>query len=211
MDMDAVWVISDVAPDGTYVVTVQAGQDVALTLPPDRAVGYVLAVLAVCAAAEFDAAVVTQFTRLGLSVEDAALSVRDLRADRPPVDPAATAPLLFVPVVKSRSRRPVIHLLVDGEVVGEWEPDEVREHAMHVLDAVVVADLDAGFRRFLVGTVGLDDETARAAVGDLQRHRLPAAGARGDGGAVVRVPGDGAAGDVGAVGDGGGDGGVDGR
>ena len=60
---DAVWVLSDVAADGTYVVTVQAGPDDAWVLDrPAAAAAYADAVLTAVAYAEYDAAVLAQLT-----------------------------------------------------------------------------------------------------------------------------------------------------
>lgn len=169
-DIDSVWVISDVAPDGTYVVGIQAGADTARMLNRDEAITYATTVMAAAARAEHDAAVIAQLGTLGIGIQDAAELVADLRADRPPLDPAATAPFGFEPIVAAK-REPAILLSLNGERVGQWTTSDAKGHAAHVLEVVAGVDLDAAYRRLLVGVVGLDDRTARAVVGDLGRHR----------------------------------------
>lgn len=167
---DGLWVYSDVAPDGTFVVTVSAGPDAAVTLDRDGAVAYAVALIDVAGRAEYDAAVLRQLGHAGLS-EDATLPfVRELRADRPP--PAATfGPLRFEPIVSHRTREPIVEIHVgEGPDRYGMSPDAARGHATHVLDVLAVADLDAAYLRRLRLT-GLEDDRARAVVEDLGKHR----------------------------------------
>ena len=96
--------------------------------------------------------------------------VTDLRADRPPLDAAATDPLTFTPGVSLARRHPSLALHRHGEQIGQWEVGDARGHALHVLEAVAVADLDAAYRRALVGMVDLDEATAVVVVDDLRHH-----------------------------------------
>lgn len=171
-DIDAIWVISDVTPFGTYVVTVQVGDDMAVTLDRSRAMRYALTVVDATTRAEYDAAVFAQMSALGIADErTAAEPLIQLRTDRPPLDDDATAPLRFEPVVTSRKKRPVVHVHLGGKVISEWSPDDARGHAMHVLEVTCGVDLDSAYRRLLVGWVGLDDDKARTAVGDIANYR----------------------------------------
>jgi hypothetical protein len=170
-DIDAIWVISDVAPDGTYVVTVQAGDDVAITLDRNRAIRYALTVIDASARAQYDAAVFAQMAGMGLDERTAVEPVIQLRADRPPLDNDATAPLRFEPIVTSRTKRPAVHVHLGGKAISEWGPVDAAGHALHVLEVAVGVDLDAAYRRILIGTIGLDDASARAAVGDIANYR----------------------------------------
>jgi hypothetical protein len=168
---DAIWVISDVAPDGTYVTTVQAGDDLAVTLDRQRALAYAVALYTAVGYAEYDAAVLKQLTTLGVGERMAARCVADLRADRAPVDDAATAPLRFVPLVTA-AREPALFVEVNRRRISQWTPADGRQHAGHVLDIVAAVDLDAAYLRFLRGPVALDDDRARAVVGTLGEHRI---------------------------------------
>lgn len=180
----AVWVESGVAPDGTYVVELHAGGDWSTILDRDRAIAYAAAVHDIAARAEYDAAVYRQLTAKGVHpAQVTAFVVDDLRPERPPAEYAiaVTAPLAFTPGVSADNGPFVlVHLHLPGPPTGtpdalisQWTPAEARTHAGHVLDTLAVVDLDAGYRRLLVGVMGLDDPTARAVIGNLGEHRHP--------------------------------------
>lgn len=172
-EIDALWVISDCAPDGTYVTTIQAGQDLALTLSREQAIAYAMTAIAASAYAEYDAALLAQLIARGMGRLLAASAVRDLRADRPPPDTRTTEPFEFLPVVAAGSLKPCVRVHLRQTPICEWTPDETREHAMNVLIVAVGVDLDAAYRRYLVGQIGLTDNRARAVVNHLIRHRGP--------------------------------------
>ncbi len=167
----AIWVVSDVAPDGTYVTTVQATDDIAVTLNRRRATAYATALLTAIGYAEYDAAVYRQLVHLGIGEGLAAQCIADLRADRPPINDFATAPLRFVPLVTAGKKEPALYLELNGDRIAQWTAADGRQHAGHVLEVSVGVDLDAAYYRFLRGTVGLDDGRARAVVGTLGEHR----------------------------------------
>lgn len=178
-DRDTVWVRTDVDHDtGGYVVTVTAGADRARALKPPQAMRYAAAITAIAAQAEHDAAVGRQTQALAAdqgeqgALEHAAGIVNLLRSDRAPVAPNVTYPIRLTPGVNPQLQ-PFITVAVDGDQrLGQWTPAAARAHAMHVLESVAVADLDAAYYRALRGQVGLDDATARAAVSQLQTHRI---------------------------------------
>ncbi|GAB3988822.1 hypothetical protein [Nocardioides marmoraquaticus] len=177
-DRDTVWVRTDVDHDtGGYVVTVSAGEDRARAFKPPQAMRYAAAVTAVAAQAEHDAAVGRQTQALAAeqgeqaALEHAAGVVNLLRGDRASVAPNVTYPIRLTPGVNPKLE-PFITVAVDGDQrLGQWTPAAARAHAMHVLESVAVADLDAAYYRALRGQVGLDEATARAAVSQLQNHR----------------------------------------
>lgn len=168
----AVWVNSAPTVDGSaYVVTLEADDDTAITFDRDRAATYALGVLDAAHRAAYDAAVFRQMTvKLGMGQADAAHVVVDLRQDRPPLASEPAAPLELDPGVNDEGR-PFLGVLVNGKRVGQWTVEDARQHALHVLESVVVADLDAGYYRALTGLVGVDDTRARQAVADIAEHR----------------------------------------
>lgn len=170
----AIWVVSDVAPDGTYVTTVHATDDVAFTLTPSEAMTYAAAVMDASARAQFDAAVVAQLLTTGMDMRLAVSVVVDLRAERPPL--VFGTPLSFEPFVMGPTREPKLWVLVNGAKYAQWAPADARQHAMQVLEVAAGVDLDAAYRRFLVGPIGMDDEKARALVGALANHRAGVGG-----------------------------------
>lgn len=170
---DAVWVKTEPAVDGsTYVVTVEATNDVAVTLDPERATRYAWGVLDAAHRAAYDAAVLKQMTRkLKLDLSAAGQLVTDLRNDRPDLDHGATAPLILEPGV-TKTLKPFLKVsLSNGNVLGQWSFEDARQHALHVLESVKVADLDGAYHRALVGQVGIDSERARNVVDDVGSYR----------------------------------------
>lgn len=166
----AVWVISDVAPDGSYALAVNIGEDRSRILDHAGAHAYASTVLAACARAEYDAAVLAQMQAdLGLSLIDAGYMVRDLRAGRPPLDDDAIAPLRLEPVVGRAG--PVLHVYLDGQRVSQWTLAEAHTHALHVLQVLAGVPLDAGYRQLLVDHVGVTPDIASRLVHVLINHR----------------------------------------
>lgn len=174
-EISKVWVGSEPAVDGSeYVVTLSIDDDHSIVLDRERAVEYVWALLTIVGCSEYDAAVLGQVTRkMGLGLDVAGQLILDLRKDRPPVDADATKPIKFEPIVSQRTHRPLLHLRVDGELVGQWEVSDARQHALHVLDAMVVADLDGAYYRCLTGLLGVEEPRARNVVEDVGNWREP--------------------------------------
>ncbi|MFG1873369.1 hypothetical protein ACGFIV_00850 [Sphaerisporangium sp. NPDC049003] len=169
-DHGAVWIQSDLLPGGTYVATLHADDDNSRVLDRDTALRYAAAVHQAATQAEHDAAVVAQLRASGLSREEAALTLVDLRADRAPLDPQVTAPLVFKPCVSANRGVGYLELSVGDRPLGQWDADAAHAHAGHVMAVVAAVDLDAAYRRFLIGTVGLDATHAEDIVGDLAEH-----------------------------------------
>jgi len=170
---DSIWVVADVDPAGTYSLTVQYNQDSAICLDRNGSIAYATELMTAAAAASYDAAVLAQIMGLmDMPLQEAGSVVMDLRKDRPPLDEAALGPLRIQPGVSARTHQPFLHCsLVDDPMEWQWTPEQAEEHALYVLQCYPVANLDNAYRRFMVGVIGLDDATARAAVGDLQRWR----------------------------------------
>lgn len=163
------WVRSTIAVDGAYILTVEYGDDVAFALDDDEAARYARYVLAVVARAEYDAAVLDQLTTSGVGLAAVSQSVRDLRADRPPL--TSEWPITFDGMVASKTLLPQIVIIVGGEKVGQVGTAAAVEHATNVLECHPVADLDAAYRRWLVGAVGLPEAKAAAAIEGIASHR----------------------------------------
>ncbi|RFU83590.1 hypothetical protein DY218_27160 [Streptomyces triticagri] len=170
-ERDSVWVESDVTSDGVYVVAVRYGMDCVRSLNRSEAYDHAGAVLAAAQRAEHDCAVARQLMKItGLALDEVALMIRELRADRPPLDAAALAPLWLEPGINQETR-PFLVLHADGQQVGQWTVGDARQHALYVLEALEAADLDAAYLRYLVGKIGIDDNRARQAIGDLANYR----------------------------------------
>lgn len=177
---DDVWIFTEPMLDGTgYMVTINAGKDKATTLTPDAALIYAQHLLWVASRAEYDALVAKQLYDL---IKDKPLPeeppessvahmVTQLREDRPPLDKTVTYPLTFEPAVNARWE-PFVTVEIEGDRrLGSWDIQAARRHALGVVESVHVADLDSGYKRLLVGTVGLDEGTAGAVVHGLSDLR----------------------------------------
>lgn len=169
-DPGTIWVQSDLLPDGTYVTAIHYDSDQSRVLDHETGLHYAATIHAAATRAQHDAAVIRQLTSMGLALDVAAREIARLRADRPPLDDAATAPLRLVPGVSGRTGRAFLSIKVNGQQVGQWDPDDARDHAANVLTVLAAADLDAAYRRYLIGTIGIDAARAANVVGDLATH-----------------------------------------
>jgi hypothetical protein len=168
-------IASDLTPDGVYVPTITLDDRHLLTLDRERALHYVAAWADAIARAEFDAAVLAQLTGIGLDEQTAAaVIVGDLRPDRPPIDPAGTAPLRLEPVLSARTKRGQVAAYLGDEHVVQLDAPAVYDHIANVLPVVMTCDLDAAYRRYAVGHLKQPVWRAEAMVADLgMRWRLP--------------------------------------
>jgi hypothetical protein len=167
-----IWVTSDVTPFGNYQLAIHFDDDTSRVLDRDAAYAYASAILDACERAEYDAAVARQLSRVLKMPEDLVGQViSDLRADRPPLDQAAISPLDLEPGVSAKSGRPFLTIYRSGRPIGQWEMSDARGHATHVLRALEAVPLDAAYRRYLVGQIGIEPERALNVVDDLANHR----------------------------------------
>jgi len=163
------WVGSERSPEGTYITTVNYGQDIARTLNRDEAKDYAQTCVARAIQAEHDSALFALFKGMGVSFSDIAKMIaEDLRPDRP-VDEAATAPFGFEPAVGMKG--PFIHFTVNGKPTGgHLSTGKLKSHALDVLSALAAADLDQAFYRFATGALGQSKDRAAAVVSSLGSH-----------------------------------------
>jgi hypothetical protein len=166
---DAVWVRTDPGTDGVYRVSIDASNDTSFGLDQASALTYAMSVLDAASRAEYDAAVIRQMTKVGSggAVHAVAL-VQQLRADRP--EPSPVGPLQLIPGVSAATGDPFLAIHLNGQQVGQWTPGDARGHAVHVLECVLVADLDSAYLRGLQA-IGIEEDRARAVVDDLINHR----------------------------------------
>lgn len=168
-----VWIKTEPTLDGSgYVVTLDASDDVSVTLTPDQAFKHAQGILAAAHRAAYDAAVMRQMTRgWEFPFQHAGELVMAMRDDRPPLDPADTAPLFLEPGVTPTDLRPFLLVHINGEKVGQWDVEQAQQHARWVLSMAGVADLDSGYYRMLRTQADVEEHQARSAVGDLANYR----------------------------------------
>lgn len=168
-DDDSVWIrtVPDFAT-GIFRVEISYGQDQAVILGPDEAITYAQGVLFARVSAMHDAAVIRQLHRkLGIGLRETAMAVSDLRKDRPPLDHEMTKPIRLEPGVAQRDLSPFLAIFLGGKQLGQWDMKQAAEHALMVLQAVMAADLDSAYYRYLTGTVGLERDRVLNVVADL--------------------------------------------
>lgn len=169
-DLPILQVQSDLLPSGAYATAIHFNGGRSRLLDPAEALAYAAGVARAAMTAEYDAAVVRQLTGMGLPLAAIATCIRDMRGQRPPPDPAATAPLTLIPGVGQVTRTAFVVVALGGREIGQWTPAEARAHAMNVLIVSAGADLDATYHRHLVDEIGLDPAAAAAMVCDLDPH-----------------------------------------
>lgn len=165
-----IWVQSDLLPDGTYVAAIHHDDDSSRVLDRQTGLAYAAEIFTAATYSEYDAAVIRQLTAAGVSLQAAARTIGDLRADRPPLDYAVTAPLRLVPGVAAKTGRGFLRVVINGQQVGQWTPDDARDHASNVLTVLAAVDLDAAYRRHLIGPLGLEVARAENVITDLGHH-----------------------------------------
>lgn len=171
----SIWVTSDVTPFGNYQLAIHFDDDTSRVLDRDAAYAYASTILDATERAEYDAAVIRQFTdAMKVPQALAAHSVADLREDRPPLDLAAIAPLDLQPGVSRQTGAPFLTVRRGGQPIGQWSTADAQGHALHVLRAVHAVPLDAAYRRYLIGHVNVEPQIARNMVGGLREHRSDA-------------------------------------
>lgn len=174
----SVWVKSDVSPTGAYIVTIEYTSDHVRSLTPIEVEQYAQAWTMAMHYAEYDAAVLNQLrTKLQPgpdSDRNIAGVLLSMRKNRVMFDHKALKPLIVRPCISERTGEPFLAVRIAGtQVKWRWDPIDVINHVQYVHETIVVADLDAAYRRFLIAHVGLDDDTARSVVADLASFRHP--------------------------------------
>ena len=165
-----IWVSSEVAADGTYVIGLSAGPDLAWSLPERAARQHAAHAIAVATAAEHDSATVRLLTTVGIPMTEIAMVLRDARLPRT-LGPTS-GPVRFDPSVRMDGK-PFIRVLVHGSPVGQMSPAQLREHGTAVLTALAAVRLDNRMHAVLTRTLDVGDDQARAFIATLAKHWPP--------------------------------------
>lgn len=175
----------DPMPAAPYITEVQPTDDVAISLPYDKAVSYGMAALAAAHRAHYLAAVLAQAAaimggrrgRPGVGDpteidETARLVVKNLMEDLPDLDEQATAPLRFVPFIRRVDGRPMVRVSLPPhtEAITGWTFAQTLDHGHAVLAQAVVSQLDTAYRTVISVSFGAGEQRGRAAVHDLGNY-----------------------------------------
>lgn len=166
----AITVIADRYPDGTYGATVNVGPDLSWSMPGPRARRYVIAMFEAATAADHDAALYATLACRGIPDEITASVITDVRAARP--RDRWTAPLTVTTILTAAEpHRPVLTVRPDGAAEPwQWTPDEARQHARQVLEAVTAAEEDNRLAAVLLDSGGLPPAVVAAVIDHMQGH-----------------------------------------
>lgn len=163
-------VCSDVGALGTYICTLELDNRPLRALSPAEALAYVTELMWAVTCAEYDAAVLAQLTAVKkLDMEHISWVMRGLREDRRPVQPAATYPVVYTPIVSARDHLPRVTAQC-GQTKWQWETEVARQHCQQVLQTSAGVDMDAAYYKHLTGFLGLPEGTAREMVGGLREY-----------------------------------------
>jgi hypothetical protein len=168
-----VLVQSGKSPTGVYTCDIHYNADVGRTLNPDQAIAYFHAMLLAALTAEYELAQLKQMhLGVGLSLHRSVEFIIEVRKARTPLDYKAVRPLIVKPFVSVSSMEPLVAVTLSGaDMKWQWNADDVRQHVMQVMEARHIADLDAGYRKFLTTGVGLSRAEAEERVDDLKNYR----------------------------------------
>lgn len=168
---ECIRVVSELGRKGAYVTTLHVADDTSIVLERDRALRYATTVVTAAQYAAYDQALYAQAAGHGATDDNTVWMVGHLRDDRPPLDDDATEPLRFEPLCDSHTRTGGVAVWLGGRALSVWSIAETEQHALAVLGAAAVVDLDAGYRRFLIGKFGMAARRAAGTVEDLRRWR----------------------------------------
>ena len=167
-DDQAVWCRADLSPLGVYMLTIEYDQDNVLALGRDELLEYVAVLNDALVRAIYTEGMRRQFRDQWNLADDVALpTVQEIRDSWPEL--RRFHPFEIRPCVSFEGNVSV-QVWRGDQVVVQFAPHNVREHVNHAMQVYAVADLDASYRRYLLGVIGTDKARAAAAVATLGKH-----------------------------------------
>lgn len=165
---DEISLASEIMPDGRYGIVLSHGKTIRL-MDVNDVTAHCREVIAAAVRAQHDAAVLKQLHhRVGIPLDAVGEVLERVRARRPELNVHATHPLGLVPGV-TLAGKPFIELLVNGRKVGQWDPEDARNHALGCLELAAAVGLDNVYRDVLVEDIDLGDR-AYGMVGELSKE-----------------------------------------
>lgn len=164
----SVWCRVEVSPLGTYMLVITYDDDNVLSLGRDELLNYVAVMSDALARARYTEGVRRQLRdQFKFSESVVMLTLTQLRKTWP--DLPRFGPYEIRPCVSFEGRTSVDVWRGDKQLA-QFDAGMLAEHISQTLIAYAGADLDAAYRRFLVGEVGISDGEARLCVTTLNRH-----------------------------------------
>lgn len=176
-DGGTIWVRTEPTPDGSaFMATISIGDDVVIGLDVESMGHYVANLTRVLTRAEYDALVFEQVAQVSGGTEqeildDVEIVLRELRKKRDTIEWPSGWRLTFRDGVNPQGDG-FIAIAVDGTMIGQWTPEELRGHRNAVLEAVATAQLDENYLEVLMTMMDLPEDAARNAVDSLKEMRV---------------------------------------
>jgi hypothetical protein len=176
----AVSIVASMADDIDGQIGPGRGDLLLCTLRGYQPMRYAMAVMTAYAQAKHEQSVWAQLQKMKISLDAARHVVADCREKREPVNHGHTLPLAFEPIVSSTTLTGKIHVLLDGVRFAQWDLEDAKGHATHVLEVAAMCPCDQAYYEAISGT-GMQDKgvptpdeehqrVARAAVSMLGEH-----------------------------------------
>jgi hypothetical protein len=167
----AVWLDTQLQPDGEYVLTMSIGDDYAVELPVDQALAHAVEVLRNVALADYAQAIRQQMLGLGTDPEGVEDLLRALVPRLPMSEPVTE--LVMLPAINRNNGEPMLQIAFRDQLLGVWTLKEARSHALGVLEATLAARMDTSYRQALIENIDLDGATAAGVINALGKLRWP--------------------------------------
>lgn len=167
--LGTVGVQTGVSATGAYITEISYSDDVVRVISPGEVPAYCDALMYAAVLANHNAGVLRQLVELfGVERENAQQFIIEMRESLPGVDQKAVHPLIVRPSVGHRTGDAYVYLRLKGtKQTWSWDIRDVLAHVQIVRAVSMSTDIDAAYRRQLVGAYGLDDSKARRIVHEL--------------------------------------------
>lgn len=165
-----IWAMSDLQPDGVYMVTISFSDDDAFTLNDDQAFLYASAIIEIANIAEYEAAILAQLKKATKmkETEAAEFIAKYFRPKRS--IPVTGTPVSLVPGISRQTKKAFLIIRYGNKDIGQWDYADAMDHAHAVLDIIFVARLDNIYHHVMKTQVGVDDGRARVIIADLAKY-----------------------------------------
>lgn len=167
-------VASDAKPNGGYSLVISSGEDHSWSLNAGQAVAYVMACFQKVAQAEHAYAVFQALLEAGIDEAAAGAFVGESGIYGHLEHANITKPIKFTAGLGRKKATkeyvPIIRADLDGKELGNFQVDQLRDHAQVVITVATVCRFDKNLRKALVKRIGLEDRQAQMFVSSLGEH-----------------------------------------
>lgn len=157
-------------PDGSgygpYELSMELSEDESIAMTPDMLRQHAVAVLSAVATVEWEERFVKT---IGPAVENKddliGTLIMEMRSTYGPID--WPTKLNLVPSLGIMSKKGFLTVRYGDDAVGQWDPEDARQHGSVCIEAVVAVERDNAALGVLTEAFGLEEEVARAIIGSM--------------------------------------------